>query len=159
MVGAFTFTALPARVLFGSGRIADLPQELEGLGCRRLLLLSTPGQRRMAEQVAAPLGDAVGAVFAEAAMHTPVQVTERAMAVMAEHGCDGVLAVGGGSTIGLGKAIALRTDLPQIVVPTTYAGSEVTAILGETRDGGEGDVPGHLIDLAQQLFGLHQPAG
>lgn len=135
MVGSFTFTAHPARILFGAGRIADLPQEAHGLGCQRLLLLSTPGQRRMAEQVAAPLGAAVGAVFAEAVMHTPVQVTERAMAAVAEHGCDGVLAVGGGSTIGLGKAIALRTDLPQIVVPTTYAGSEVTPVLGETQDG------------------------
>ena len=114
MVGSFTFTALPARVLFGAGRIAELPQELHGLGCRRLLLLSTPGQRRMAEQVAAPLGATVSAVFAEATMHTPVSVTERALVMVAEHRCDGVLAVGGGSTIGLGKAIALRTDLPQI---------------------------------------------
>src|SRR6185437_14486770 len=48
---------------------------------------------------------------------------------------DGVVSIGGGSTIGLGKAIALRTDLPQIVLPTTYAGSEMTPILGETKDG------------------------
>ncbi len=135
VVGSFTFTALPVRVLFGAGRVADLPRELPNLDCRRLLLLSTPGQRRMAERVAAPLGATVSAIFAEATMHTPVSVTERALAMVAEHRCDGVLAVGGGSTIGLGKAIALRTDLPQIVVPTTYAGSEVTPVLGETRDG------------------------
>jgi maleylacetate reductase len=52
-----------------------------------------------------------------------------------ERGADALLAVGGGSMTGLGKAIALRTDLPQIVLPTTYAGSEMTPILGETRDG------------------------
>ena len=69
-------------------------------------------------------------------MHTPVEVTERAMASDgANMAADGLVAVGGGSTTGLGKAIALRTDLPQIVVPTTYAGSEMTPILGETEDG------------------------
>lgn len=68
-------------------------------------------------------------------MHTPVGVTEKAMMIVREREIDGVVSVGGGSTIGLGKAIALRTDLPQIVIPTTYAGSEMTPILGETRDG------------------------
>ena len=70
-------------------------------------------------------------------MHTPVAVTERAMAVVAAEGIDGTIALGGGSTTGLGKAIALRTDLPQLVIPTTYAGSEMTDILGETADGGK----------------------
>jgi alcohol dehydrogenase class IV len=68
-------------------------------------------------------------------MHTPVAVTEEAMRIVGDHRIDGVVAIGGGSTIGLGKAIALRTDLPQIVIPTTYAGSEVTPIIGETADG------------------------
>ncbi len=68
-------------------------------------------------------------------MHTPVDVTEQAMAQVSALRADGVVAVGGGSTTGLGKAIALRTDLPQVVVPTSYAGSEMTPILGETRGG------------------------
>ena len=68
-------------------------------------------------------------------MHTPVEVTERAMNVVRDAGADCTVALGGGSTTGLGKAIALRTDLPQVVVPTTYAGSEATPILGETQDG------------------------
>ncbi len=69
-------------------------------------------------------------------MHTPVAVTAAAMEDVERLGADSVVSVGGGSSIGLGKAIALRTDLPQIAVPTTYAGSEATPILGET-DGGE----------------------
>jgi alcohol dehydrogenase class IV len=68
-------------------------------------------------------------------MHTPVSVTDEAVRVVAETAADGLVSLGGGSTIGLGKAIALRTDLPQIVVPTTYSGSEMTPILGETKDG------------------------
>ena len=68
-------------------------------------------------------------------MHTPVEVTETALAAALDQRADGLVAVGGGSTTGLGKALALRTDLPQIVVPTTYAGSEMTPILGETEGG------------------------
>lgn len=68
-------------------------------------------------------------------MHTPVEVTEQALALVHSLGADCTIALGGGSTTGLGKAIALRTNLPQVVVPTTYAGSEATPILGETKGG------------------------
>src|SRR5690606_13105861 len=74
-------------------------------------------------------------LFSEAAMHTPVDVTEKAVAIATERRADGIVAIGGGSTTGLAKAIALRTDLPQIIVPTTYAGSEMTPILGQTEAG------------------------
>jgi alcohol dehydrogenase class IV len=123
------------RVRFGSGTIGLLGEELERLGCRRALVLATPQQAAQARQVAGLIGAAAAGVFSEAAMHTPVVVTERALAVARDCGADVTIAIGGGSTTGLGKAIALRTDLPQIVVPTTYAGSEMTPILGETADG------------------------
>jgi len=80
------------------------------------------------------LGPRAAAVHPYATMHTPVTVTERAMVLVRELRVDGLLAIGGGSTIGLSKAIALRTDLPQIAIPTTYAGSEMTPILGETSE-------------------------
>jgi alcohol dehydrogenase class IV len=74
-------------------------------------------------------------MVAEAVMHTPVAVTEKVVARLKDMGADCMVAVGGGSTIGLAKAVALRTGLPQIALPTTYAGSEMTPILGETKDG------------------------
>jgi alcohol dehydrogenase class IV len=46
-----------------------------------------------------------------------------------------VISLGGGSTTGLGKALALRTGIDQICIPTTYAGSEMTPILGQTEGG------------------------
>ncbi|WP_027802453.1 maleylacetate reductase [Paraburkholderia dilworthii] len=132
---SFIYQAQPARVIFGSGTGAQLADEAQRLGLKRLLILCTPGQTALAERARQWAGERVVGIFADATMHTPVDVTERALDVVQDLRADGVVSIGGGSTIGLGKAIALRTDLPQIVLPTTYAGSEMTPILGETKDG------------------------
>jgi maleylacetate reductase len=131
----FVYESLPARVIFGWGTSSRAAAEVAALGSSRALVLSTPGQRGGAERVAAGLGPVCAGQFSEAAMHTPAAVTERALAEAERLGADAVVAVGGGSAIGLGKAIALRTGLPQVVVPTTYAGSEMTPVLGETAAG------------------------
>lgn len=132
---AFTYNGLPARVIFGFGTLAKLPAEIDRMGLKRVLVLATPQKKQNAEKTCANLDGRAAGVFAGAAMHTPVAITARAMEAVAELRADGIVAIGGGSTTGLAKAIALRTDLPQIVVPTTYAGSEMTPILGETKDG------------------------
>jgi alcohol dehydrogenase class IV len=121
--------------VFGFGTLDCLGSELTMLGCSRALVLSTPFQEPLATAVSRQLGASSAKVFAGAEMHTPVEVTEQALMSASSMRADCIVSVGGGSTIGLGKAIALRTDLPQIVIPTTYAGSEVTPILGETVDG------------------------
>lgn len=132
---SFTYTGLPARVVFGHGTINQLADELDALSIKRALVLSTPPQAEQAQEILDRLGSKGIGLFSGAAMHTPMDVTERAMAQVQEFDVDGVVAFGGGSTIGLGKAIALRTDLPQLVVPTTYAGSEMTSIIGQTENG------------------------
>lgn len=131
----FVYSAQPMRVRFGAGTLADLPGEIEALGLRRVLVLATPQQASEAEALAGRIGGRAAGVFGGARMHTPVDVTAEAMRRVEADGIDGLVAVGGGSTTGLSKAIALRTDLPQIVVPTTYAGSEMTPILGQTENG------------------------
>jgi len=130
----FNYNGLPSRVIFGAGRSEEVGQELDRLGIKRALVLSTADQSATCAVFADMIGDRVGALYPGAMMHTPVGVTESAMHQMEQMNCDGILAVGGGSTIGLSKAIAYRTDLPQVVVPTTYAGSEMTSILGQTKD-------------------------
>lgn len=135
MSRSFTYTSTPGRVVFGPGTLGQVGAEIAALGAKRALILSTPFQEPDARALADQLGDQAAGVFAGAAMHTPVSVTEKAMAAYAETGADCVVALGGGSTIGLGKAIAWRNDTPQIVVATTYAGSEVTDILGQTEGG------------------------
>ncbi|MER5914942.1 maleylacetate reductase and hydroxyquinol 1,2-dioxygenase domain-containing protein [Streptomyces sp. NPDC001982] len=131
----FVYTSHPSRVVFGAGAVGRLRAEVERLGCAKVLLLSGPSLPVASAQVRQALGDRLAAEFDGAAMHTPVEVTERALDVLRESGADGIVAVGGGSTTGLSKALALRTGLPQVILPTTYAGSEVTPVLGETRDG------------------------
>jgi maleylacetate reductase len=131
----FTYVANPARIVFGAGASARIADELRAVGRRRALVLSTPFQRSEAEKLAARLNDLVAGVFAEATMHTPVEVTDRAVAAYDAARADCVIALGGGSTVGLGKAIAWRNEALQIAVPTTYAGSEVTPSLGQTADG------------------------
>jgi alcohol dehydrogenase class IV len=121
------------KVVFGSGTRSRVPEEADALGCRRVLVLSTPAQADQADRLCDLLGAAAVGTFAGAAPHTPVEVTEKAVAHAGAVGADSVLALGGGSTVGLGKAIALRTGLRQLALPTTYAGSEMTPILGETE--------------------------
>ncbi|MFI8997450.1 maleylacetate reductase and hydroxyquinol 1,2-dioxygenase domain-containing protein [Streptomyces sp. NPDC053542] len=132
---AFTYSSHAARVVFGAGTLSRLPEEVARLGATRVLVLTTPGRTDLARRTREILGTAAAGEFTGAAMHTPVDVTERAVAVARELAADCVVAVGGGSTTGLAKAVALRTGLPQVVVPTTYAGSEVTPVLGETENG------------------------
>ena len=131
----FVFPGLRSRVIFGHGTVAQTGAEIERLGRKRALVLSTPNQKADAEALAGRLDALSGGVFAEAAMHTPVQVTEKALSAYEASAADCVVSLGGGSTTGLGKAIATRTGADQVVIPTTYAGSEMTDILGETAGG------------------------
>jgi maleylacetate reductase len=132
---AFVYSGNPAHIVFGAGRSASAPEWVETLGCKRALVLSTPEQASDVQALSGELGNLSVGVFAGAVMHTPVDVTDRAMEKVRQTAADCVVSLGGGSTTGLGKAIAYRTDLPQIVIPTTYAGSEVTPILGQTENG------------------------
>ncbi len=132
----FVYQPLSTRVVFGRGAVTQIKAEAERLGAKRALVLSTPGRgEALARQVSSLLRERSAGIHAGAVMHTPVEATERALLVAKDKAADAVIAIGGGSTTGLGKAIALRTDLPQIVLPTTFAGSEVTPILGETQGG------------------------
>ncbi len=131
----FIFSGIRARVIFGAGTAARTVEEIERLRRTSALVVSTRGQAGKAEALAASLGPLAADVFAQAAMHTPVEVTERALQRYRDTGADCVVALGGGSAIGLGKAIATRTGADQVVLPTTYAGSEMTDILGETAAG------------------------
>ncbi len=131
----FEANSAAVRVRFSAGLRHDIEDEIKRLGCSRALVLSTPPQADSAMDMAAKLNGRAAGVYTKATMHTPVDVTADAIAHAKAIDADCLVALGGGSTTGLGKAIAYQTDLPQIVIPTTYAGSEATAILGQTENG------------------------
>src|SRR6478672_11851937 len=135
MIGTFTFENLPCRVVFGSGTLASAKAEVERLGGKRARVLTTPQQEAQGKSLGAALGALYAGIFPGATMHTPVEVTERALAAMKACEADCVVSLGGGSTTGLGKALALRTGINQLCIPTTYAGSEMTPIVGQTEKG------------------------
>lgn len=131
----FVYNANPSRVIFGAGSRSRIGEELERLGIERAIVISTPDQSALAAEIAQIIGGRAGIMYPGATQHTPTEVTESALLAVSSVRADGCLAVGGGSTTGLSKAVAYRTDLPQLVVPTTFAGSEMTPILGQTEAG------------------------
>ena len=131
----FTYQSLPMHVIFRSGSAADLRSELQKLGLSRVVVLSTPFEALLATQLSAPLEETCAGLYPKAAQHVPTEVAAEAWEFAQAVGADGFVTVGGGSSTGLGKAIALRSDLPVVSVPTTYAGSEMTTIWGTTENG------------------------
>ena len=131
----FVYNGQTSRVVFGAGSLQHLAREIDILGARRALVLSTPEQRVSAEMIADLLGARAAGVFDRAVMHVPIETAREAREVARKLGADCAIAIGGGSTTGLGKAIALDSGLPILAIPTTYAGSEMTPIYGITEAG------------------------
>jgi alcohol dehydrogenase class IV len=148
--------ATAGRILFGAGRVAEVPAEVAVLGVRRVLLVSGAGVVH-AEPLAAALGGrGVAAVPLRVSGEPTVEGVRSAVELARGEGCEGVLSVGGGSAIDTGKAVAgllgngssdplehlevvgrglplRRPGLPFVAVPTTAGtGAEVTrnAVLG-----------------------------
>lgn len=130
----FSYDALPARIVFGPRAARTrLAAEIATLGARRLLLIASERDADRIAEIVAPFADLIAGSFTAVREHVPVATAEAARA--AATGCDALLAIGGGSTIGAAKAVALTARIPIVAVPTTYSGSEVTQIWGQT-DGG-----------------------
>lgn len=121
--------------MFGVGSFDKLAEEVGRLGAEKALLLCTPSQKGRAEDAARRLGGRCAAIFDRAVMHVPIETAQAARAHAKRLGADCCVAIGGGSAIGLGKAIAFEIALPIIAVPTTYAGSEMTPIWSLTEGG------------------------
>ncbi|KAK4508599.1 hypothetical protein PRZ48_002338 [Zasmidium cellare] len=161
---AFEYTTNPSRVIFGAGSITKLPFELKRLNLSKPLLLSTPQQKDQITTSLLPILETASlppaGLYANTTMHTPTSITADALAYLHSRAADSIVSFGGGSTIGLGKALTIRTGLPHLCVPTTYAGSEMTPILGETAEGRKTTrsdpkiLPGVVVYDVEFTFGL-----
>lgn len=132
----FRVDLLASRVVFGPGSSRTrLAEEVALLGAARVLVVSTEQELPLAAELAEPIGSGVVAHFTGVRPHVPAEVVTAVLELVATAGVDGVVSIGGGSTTGTAKAIALRTGLPVLAVPTTYAGSEMTPVWGLTEAG------------------------
>jgi maleylacetate reductase len=129
----FVYDALPQRVRFGAGQRHHLADEVRHLGVTRIFFIGdTPDAQQVSAELARQDGITIAADWNEAVQHVPDELAERARSAYADSGADAIVTVGGGSSTGLAKAIALSHGAPIVAVPTTYAGSEQTAIYGIT---------------------------
>lgn len=130
----FDHTTLGQRVLFGTGRSAEnLAAEIDRIGASRPMVISGGSARESARRLSADINPVLS--WDEVVMHVPVELAQRARVAATEAEVDIVICVGGGSTTGLAKAVALSHAIPIIAVPTTYSGSEATNVWGLTEDG------------------------
>jgi len=127
--------ATPPRIVFGPGRSSVLGEEVERLGARRAMIVTTPGRASMGDRFATAISDRCVGLLPEAISQVPVDLVRRGVEKAAGRGADCLVAVGGGAATGLCKGIAYETGLPIIAVPTTYSGSEMTGFCGMTSDG------------------------
>src|SRR5882757_7341877 len=134
MPAPFARTSLPGRIVFGDGATSRLVDELDQHDLRQVMLITAAGDAQLGEQGRKVLGDRVQLHWEEVRQHVPRELAQRATSAARAAEADVLVAIGGGSTTGLGKAIAVATGLPLAVVPTTYAGSEMTPIYGLTSD-------------------------
>lgn len=134
MTMSFSHQTLGQRVHFGAGNlIADVRGDVKRLGALEILLIASGSAAAAADELHASLP--IAHRIERARQHVPVEDADEARAAAAAARADLILCIGGGSAIGLGKAVALTTHAPIIAVPTTYAGSEATNIWGVTEDG------------------------
>jgi maleylacetate reductase len=131
----FAYGTHDVRVVFGPGTISTLARELDRAGFGKVLLLTTASRPTERQQVVDLLGDRLAAVYTGARLHVPLSVIADAHATLAQCRPQALLAFGGGSAIGLGKALAFDTKLPLAAIPTTYSGSEMTAVWGNSEEG------------------------
>lgn len=134
MPAPFARTSLPGRIVFGDGAVTRLADELDQHALRQVMLITASHDAQLGEQGHKALGDRIKLHWDEVRQHVPRELAQRAISAARAAGADVLVTIGGGSTTGLGKAVAVATGLPLVVVPTTYAGSEMTPIYGLTSD-------------------------
>lgn len=121
------YQPIPARIFFGAGCIEGLAGETERLKLTRSVVVCSSSRAGVAEGLVSHFGPGRTFICAAALPNFPESAFDEVMQAIEESAADGLIAIGGGTPIGLGKAVAAATRLPFIAVPTTYSGSELAS--------------------------------
>jgi alcohol dehydrogenase class IV len=151
----FRCTSYAQEVIFGAGALDKLPEAVAVYGWTRLLLCASPSGRKngSAGRIEALLGDKLALTFDQVVQHVQEAQVNDVLALAEARGVDAVIGLGGGSPLGLAKAVGHKLDakrsggdkarypteqpaVPCIAIPTTYAGSEMTPTYGITQEDG-----------------------
>ncbi|MGZ8652537.1 MAG: maleylacetate reductase [Actinomycetota bacterium] len=132
---SFTYDALPGRIVFGVGSVDRLTEEVDRLHVSRVLMIYDVSVKDVGSELVEQMGPRMAGEFTDIQQHVPAEAVERARKAARDAGADCAVTLGGGSTTGFGKVVALEPGIPLIAIPTTYAGSEMTPIYGITSDG------------------------
>lgn len=182
MGSAWTHTALPQQIVFGSGAVERLGELVRTTGARKVLLVTTEGRLGSpeGERVVARLGRSLASTFAEVQSHVPVPLVQQALLQARRGGIDLVVSFGGGSCADLGKAVCFfleqeagmpgashldRPLVPHISIPTTYSGAELTPFFGMTdpatrqKQGAGGPTSSPVIAIYDPELTLSTPVG
>jgi alcohol dehydrogenase class IV len=156
---SFRFVSHAQEVILGSGAITELAAIIQPFGWRRLMLCTSPSLTANGHtaRVANALGDRLVATYDQVQAHVPDFQLAECLQIAEANPIDAVIGLGGGSPIGMAKAVALELEakrrnidvataqnpmeqplIPNIAIPTTYAGSEMTPIYGVTRQQPDG---------------------
>jgi maleylacetate reductase len=133
----FCYQSFSNTVYFGENYLEKLPAIVQEMGAKNLFLIvrNSNETKAIIESLADTFGKSQIIVFTEIVQHVPKALVEKALTVSREKKIDLIIAVGGGSAIGLAKGMALETSLPILAIPTTYAGSEMTNVYGISAGG------------------------
>jgi maleylacetate reductase len=136
MMDKFRYASYPQEIIFGAGALEQIGVVLAQNNWTRACLVTTHSQRVNGNlaRLQNLLGAKWGAAFDATQPHVPQQNVDDAIQLAREHNADVLVALGGGSAIGVAKATCHALEIPIIAIPTTYAGSEVTPVFGVTRE-------------------------
>jgi alcohol dehydrogenase class IV len=131
----FVYEPPGARVIFAPRSRGRIPEEVSRLSAERVLMINTRAMKPHADVLVQWLGSTVSARIDGVTQHVPAEKAGEAVLIATDADVDLVMCLGGGSAIGLAKAVAKDTGRPILAIPTTYAGSEMTPIWGVTEGG------------------------
>lgn len=131
----FTYQSFPNKVYFGEAYLKKLPEIIKEMGGKKLFVIASNRTKALVDNLTQSFEKENITVFSEIIQHVPKTMVDKALAVATENQSDIIMAIGGGSAIGLAKGVALHTNLSIVAIPTTYAGSEMTNTYGISSDG------------------------